>query len=657
MGASVAARGICLLVSLAVTCTATPVPAQDSPPQNCTDCHGSEADRSKLGPPPQELLARSVHGALECTTCHESISMDSLDVAVAKPHGEEVEPVNCGACHEDAAGAYQRHGRLEVGRDPDLPKCWSCHGAHDVLSSSDRQSHTHPINLPEACRSCHTDTDLVQKHHLRDAPIRLYENSVHGRASKRGLYVSATCNDCHSATDPDGKRTAHRILAPGDPDSTIYHFNIPDTCGRCHKTVTKDYWEGIHGQLVKRGEVDAPVCTYCHGEHGIISPSDPRSPVSAARVAEATCSPCHESEVLNEKYGIPPGRLRSYIDSYHGLKSKAGYVQVANCASCHGAHRILPHTDPTSSIHPSNLQETCGECHPRISAELAHTPIHETATGTKTGWPQFFRLFYLWFIGITVGLMLLHNIADLFRHIKIIRRKPYVLRMTPNETLQHWLLTISFIVLVISGFSLRFSEAWWVQVMFGWGEGEGFLFRGLVHRIAAVAFGLCCLWHLVYLFTRRGRHAVRDMILAKRDLADIRDNALFFLGFREESPRFGRFSYLQKCEYWALVWGAVIMSITGTLLWFDNYFVEHWKLPKGILDVALVIHYYEAWLASLAIFVWHGYSVIFNPRVYPTNPAWISGRMPKDMYTHEHPEGPTLKARGERVLDEEDEEN
>ncbi len=113
---------------------------------------------------------------------------------------------------------------------------------------------------------------------------------------------------------------------------------------------------------------------------------------------------------------------------------------------------------------------------------------------------------------------------------------------------------------------------------------------------------------------------------------------------------------MEKCEYWALVWGAVIMSATGVLLWFDDYFVESWRLPKGVLDVMLVIHYYEAWLATLAIFVWHGYSVILSPHVYPMNPAWLGGRMPKDMYVHEHPEGPKLKARVQKIFDEEEEE-
>lgn len=619
-------------------------------PASCADCHDGKGD-SRLPGPPHELLEQSIHRGLDCTDCHESISLDSTDPQAPKPHGENVVKVNCGECHEQPAETYTKHGRMEVGKNPDLPTCASCHGTHEILPASDRQSHVHPINLPSTCRACHADVDLVKRHEfLRAEPIVLYESSVHGKASRKGLYVAATCDDCHSARGPDGQRTAHRILSAGDPDSTIYFFNIPNTCGQCHKSVVKDYWDGIHGQWVRQGRVDAPVCTTCHGEHGIIPPSDPRSPVSAARVAESTCAPCHESAVLNEKYGVPAGRLRTYVDSYHGLKAKAGDVHVANCASCHGAHRILPHTDPTSSIYPGNLQDTCGDCHPGISEQMANTPIHETAAGLKAGWPRFFTVLYYWIIGITIGLMALHCLGDWFRHVRQMVRKPFVIRLTFNETMQHWLLAISFVVLVVSGFSLRFSEAWWVQMLFGWGGGKGFEIRGLVHRVAAVAFIICCLWHIGYLGTRRGRHWFKDMLARPHDLAQIKDSALYFLGVRPHRPRFGRFSYMEKCEYWALIWGGVIMTITGILLWFDDYFVERWRLPKGVLDVCLIIHYYEAWLATLAILVWHGYSTIFSPHVYPMNPAWLRGRMPDDMYADEHPEGPRLRALVHREL-------
>jgi cytochrome b subunit of formate dehydrogenase len=628
----------------------------ENPPESCADCHDGEDDELRRGPP-HELLSESVHSDEDCDSCHASIGMEDLDLDADNPHGDDIEPVNCGDCHEDEAEIYRKHGRLRVGEDPDLPECWDCHGTHEILSSSDRQAHTHPINLPSTCRSCHANVDLLKKHDiLREGPIALYQTSVHGRASKKGLYVAATCNDCHSADSKDGEKTAHRILSPADADSTIFHFNIPQTCAACHDSAAMDYMEGIHGQLVARGEVDAPVCTHCHGEHGITSPSDPRSPVSAGRLAEATCAPCHESEVLNQKYGIPAGRLRSYIDSYHGLKSKAGDVHVANCASCHGDHRILPHTDPTSSIHADNLKDTCGECHPGISTELASAPIHATATGIKTGWPRFFTLLYLGLIGITIGTMLLHNFADWFRHIRDMRRQPYVLRLTVNETLQHWALMISFAALVVSGFSLRFSEAWWVQLLFGWGEGEGFLIRGNVHRTAAVVFILCGWWHVASLLTHRGRRALWDIFPGKKDLTDVIQNILYFMGRRQQSPDFARFSYIEKVEYWAMVWGSVIMTITGVMLWFDNYFVTSWGLPKGILDVVLVVHYYEAWLATLAILVWHGYAVLFAPAVYPMNPAWLAGKMPKDMYTHEHPEGPKLKTRAFRKVRYEEEE-
>jgi cytochrome b subunit of formate dehydrogenase len=618
-----------------------PPPIVDGTPQSCSDCHNG---KGAMLPGAYELLPRSVHRTCDCTSCHESISMESLDVKSARPHGGAVEPVNCGECHEEEAETYVRHGRMEVGKDPDFPQCWDCHGSHDILPSSDRQSHLHPMNLQSTCRTCHTDVDLVKRHDvLRDVPIQLYQNSVHGQATRKGIYVSATCNDCHSAPDAEGKRTAHRILSPADAESPIFHFNIPRTCGQCHEPIVKDYLEGVHGRFLERGSVDTPVCTTCHGEHGIIRHDDPRSPVSAVHLAEQTCSPCHESAVLNQKYGLAGGRLASYIDSYHGLKSKAGDAKVANCASCHGPHRILPSSDPTSSIHPANLRATCGDCHPGISEQLAQTPIHATATAIHTGWAEFFRKFYIALIFVTIGLMLLHNLADWIRNVKRMGHRPFVQRLSIHEVMQHYVLMFSFIVLVITGFSLRFSEAWWVKLLFGW--ERGFEMRGIIHRVAAVIFVICSLWHVIYLCGARGRRALRDMMAGKRDLINLKENILFFLGHRKDKPSFGRFTYMEKCEYWALVWGAVIMTGTGALLWFDNYFVQSWSLPKGVLDVMLVIHYYEAWLATLAILVWHIYGTVFSPSAYPMNTAWLSGRMPADMYTHEHPEGPKLKQR------------
>jgi cytochrome b subunit of formate dehydrogenase len=194
---------------------------------------------------------------------------------------------------------------------------------------------------------------------------------------------------------------------------------------------------------------------------------------------------------------------------------------------------------------------------------------------------------------------------------------------------------------VVTGFSLRFSEAFWVDWLFGWGGGRGFLLRGWIHRVAAIVFTLGALAHVAYLFTTRGRGMLRDIRPRMRDVRDLLRNARHFAG-RGDAPRFARFSYMEKAEYWALVWGTAIMSTSGVLLWFDSRFADL-GLPRVALDVALVVHYYEAWLAFLAILVWHLYGTVFSPDVYPSNPAWFAGKMPAAMYEHEHADGPRLE--------------
>jgi len=590
---------------------------------SCEMCH----DKSQQGTLIAADLSRSIHAGLECLDCHKyknTIPHREL------PPGFKLGCAGCRDCHEEAFKDYTGHGRLLKEECEDIPFCSDCHGYHDILPSLVKDSKTHPANLPQTCGRCHEDVNLTRKYEiLIDRPIQIYKNSVHGQASMGGIDVAATCNDCHSSGG-----TAHKIYSPGFPDSTINHFNIPYTCGKCHQGIENDFWEGIHGKLVARGETDAPVCTDCHGEHGILSPGDPRSPVSKSKVAEMTCSPCHESIALTEKYGLPSGRLTTFIDSYHGLKSKSGDLFVANCASCHGVHRILPSTDPTSTVHPDNLQHTCGGCHPGISAELASTPIHGiSGQGLQTKAAGIIKNIYIIAIFVIIGLMALHCFLDLFRHIINLMKKNQVRRMRLSELWQHHLLMVSFIVLVITGFALRFDDTWFASFLFGW--ERGFAVRGLIHRIAGCVLIFTTLWHIIYLITRRGRSFLKDMMPKLSDFKEFSQQIFFYLGRRKKTPCFKRFSYVEKVEYWALIWGTAVMVITGILLWFDNFFIGF--LPKGFLDIALVIHFYEAILASLAILIWHLYATIFNPKVYPMNPAWLTGKMPKGMYEHEHP--------------------
>jgi cytochrome b subunit of formate dehydrogenase len=120
-----------------------------------------------------------------------------------------------------------------------------------------------------------------------------------------------------------------------------------------------------------------------------------------------------------------------------------------------------------------------------------------------------------------------------------------------------------------------------------------------------------------------------------KDATDVRDAMLYYLGSSEQRPMFRRFSYAEKAEYWALVWGMFVMAGTGLLIWFKMLIGD--RVPGWWIDVAIAIHFYEAVLATLAIVVWHIYAVIFDPDAYPMNWAWFDGKMSIEHYEHEHP--------------------
>lgn len=209
------------------------------------------------------------------------------------------------------------------------------------------------------------------------------------------------------------------------------------------------------------------------------------------------------------------------------------------------------------------------------------------------------------------------------------------LRMTFNERVQHFLLLSSFIILVITGFALKYPEAWWVA----WGPkvfGEAaFELRGNIHRIAAVVMIVASLYHLFYIiFTKRGRKLVADLWFYKQDLTDLLDSLGYIIG-QKDRPKLGRFSYIEKAEYWAVVWGTVVMGATGGVLWFQNFFLP--VINVSGMDIATAIHWYEAILASLAILVWHFYFIFLNPDVAPMNKAWYTGFLTRHQMENEHP--------------------
>jgi len=206
-----------------------------------------------------------------------------------------------------------------------------------------------------------------------------------------------------------------------------------------------------------------------------------------------------------------------------------------------------------------------------------------------------------------------------------------VLRMNLSQRLQHAVLAVSFIALAITGFALKFPDSWLARVM-----GSSEPFRRWAHRIAGIVLLAVGVYHLIYLAaTKDGRQLVKDLFPVKKDLADVWAAVRYLTGLSGEKPKIGRFGYAEKMEYWAVIWGTIIMGVSGIMVWF-KLDVTRW-LPRWVVDVALTIHYYEAVLACLAIVVWHFYHVIFDPDVYPLNLACVDGKVSEHWQAEEHP--------------------
>jgi cytochrome b subunit of formate dehydrogenase len=292
-------------------------------------------------------------------------------------------------------------------------------------------------------------------------------------------------------------------------------------------------------------------------------------------------------------------------------------------------HDILPSTDPASHIHPDNLAATCGQCHPGAGESFAIGTVHVLPSDEEHVAVYYIRQIYILLIVLSVGGMVLHNLADLYRKLRkppprpALEEGPREIRMSPGFRWAHGLMMSSFLVLVYTGFALTYPESWWARPVLQWEEGLGL--RGVLHRAAAVVMVLSFVVHAIHLMVdRRARRCIAEMRPTWEDWVEFRERISYFAGRRPDPPHCGRLGYPEKIEYLALIWGSVVMVVTGVLLWFETP-VLRW-LPTWVEDVATVVHFYEAILASLAILVWHFYFVIFDPVVYPLDTTWLTGR-------------------------------
>lgn len=282
---------------------------------------------------------------------------------------------------------------------------WSCVDCHADITKIPHADDLARVN----CQRCHFPGNPVGA--PEDVSYEGYTQSVHGRLRAAGNTKAPGCQDCHGD---------HLILAADDPRSLVSKVHVPETCGRCHVGIFADYRTSTHGRsLLEKGNLEAPSCTDCHGEHSILPPKERASEVSATHIPE-TCSRCHGSMDFNTRYEIPIDPVKTFKHTFHGIASGLGSARVANCASCHSAHLVLPPSDPSSTVHPANVPATCGKvgCHVGANLNYARGRFHIDPSRRDAGLIYWVALFFKILTISTLAGLGVHILLDLIKKLR-----------------------------------------------------------------------------------------------------------------------------------------------------------------------------------------------------------------------------------------------
>ncbi len=411
---------------------------------DCTECHNDDAG-------PVQAWRESTHGrraaegdklAPLCQDCHGNHYVTRL-----KDPDSAISPFNvpamCAQCHTEGSPVERTHALPEEQvfqryKDSIHGKglyqqgltvtavCTSCHTGHNVRPHTDPKSSIHKDKLvgdlhevprqdrgraPQGDRGravgegglgaavrrvplAARDPQGVLRHQhgqrglpalprdARSRPVRdgrslkvdaaEHERSIHGRKS-------ISCAQCHAGVTPSLERSCSTITQKVQ-------------CSTCHEGQVKDYDRGVHGQLHAKGDANAPTCTTCHGEHGILEHKAlpdasgaqkelVRSSPTFSRNVPALCARCHEDGGAAAKRYLGPEThiIEKYSNSIHGKGLiESGLVVTAVCTDCHTAHKELPASDPDSTVHAGNIAATCGNCHDGIYEKFQKS-IHSRA--------------------------------------------------------------------------------------------------------------------------------------------------------------------------------------------------------------------------------------------------------------------------------------
>ena len=217
----------------------------------------------------------------------------------------------------------------------------------------------------------------------------------------------------------------------------------------------------------------------------------------------------------------------------------------------------------------------------------------------------------------------------------------HVLRFSRLNRILHVIMIVSFMSLALTGMTLKFSYTGWAAFLshlFG-----GFESAGYIHRFAAVLMIGVFVAHLTDLY-RRKKHEYRSwkamltgpdtMLPTKKDLNDFAASLKWFLG-RGPRPQYGRWTYWEKFDYFAVFWGIAVIGSTGLMLWFPEFFTQ--LVPGWFINVATIIHSDEALLAVGFIFTVHFFNTHLRPEKFPMDLVIFTGYLPLKEFKEDKP--------------------
>lgn len=525
----------------------------------------------------------------------------ALLTGAGRAGAQETPPIEqqvCAECHDVDRLRQSFHG-------PGVA-CLACH-AGDSHREMPRDSALTAHDRSAACAGCHVDLQ-----------------PSHARATAGG----PVCTDCHTAhTDPP--------VAEAVP-------LIAQRCGACHGEELAAFQGGAHAAAIDAASPnpDLPGCMTCHPAH------DPAFATYRGARLEATalCIRCHSDELLIGSYDLPELAAESYESDFHGSTLQFLWrhpdgeelPDVLVCSDCHGAHDV-------EWLARDEVVGVCLDCHEEADERIAGAWLGHDRIGPDNAvlvWA--IRIFYYSFVPIVLGGLLLNIMLEV-GHARRQRKVGHahahgtdhgvgITRFSLSERLEHVMAMSSFILLVITGLPQLWRDApladLFIRAFGGIGPTR------IVHRATGIVFvGLLAMHVGKALYRAIRRRRLPIMFATRKDFTDTVGTVRYFLGLGP-APKVGKFDFRAKFEYWGLFLGGTLMSVTGLMLLFPE--LVSWVVPGSAIAAGRVLHGLEGTFAVLVVILWHTWSVILRPEIFPLDKSIFTGKIALDRLKEEH---------------------